>query len=157
VFTGGCSPFSRAAGYGIQIAALPNGKKKGDSLIADSIAAVPGCDFRGPTAHIKSVLNYNHVDSCSGFIFQTKFDKKVFNTPKGKEAFKTLAKAFFGGGGQQYTVNVVNPEDLIDAKIHPERHRDLIVRVGGYSDYFVNLDEGLQDNVIARTVTDMGV
>ncbi|MBQ6263538.1 MAG: hypothetical protein IJK58_08510 [Clostridia bacterium] len=157
VFTGGCSPFSRAADYGRQIAALPNGKKKGDTLIADSIAAVPGCDFCGPTAHIKSVLNYNHVDSCSGFIFQTKFDKKLFDTPKGKEAFKTLAKTFFGGGGQQYTVNVVNPEDLLDAKIHPEKHRDLIVRVGGYSDYFVNLDEGLQDNVIARTFVDMGV
>ncbi|MBQ7474962.1 MAG: hypothetical protein IJS78_03475 [Clostridia bacterium] len=157
VFTGGCSPFSRAAGYGIRIAALPNGKKKGESLIADSIAAVPGCDTCGPTAHIKSVLNYNHVDSCSGFIFQTKFDKKVFNTPKGKEAFKTLAKAFFAGGGQQYTVNVVNPADLLDAKVHPERHRDLIVRVGGYSDYFVNLEEGLQDNVIARSIVDMGV
>ena len=157
IFTGGCSPFSRAAGYGSQIAALPNGKKKGDSLIADSIAAVPGCDMRGPTSHIKSALKYNHIDSCSGFIFMNKFDKKIFDTPKGKEAFKTLAKAFFAGGGQQYTVTVVNPEDLLDAKVHPDRHRDLIVRVGGYSDYFVNLEEGLQDNVIARTFVDMGV
>ncbi len=157
VFTGGCSPFSRAADYGRRIAALPNGKKKGDPLIADSIAAVPGCDMRGPTSHIKSALKYNHVDSCSGFIFQMKFDKKIFCTPKGKEAFKTLAKAFFAGGGQQYTVTVVNPEDLLDAKIHPDKHKDLIVRVGGYSDYFVNLEEGLQDNVIARTYIDMGV
>ncbi|MBR6290461.1 MAG: hypothetical protein IKR53_03370 [Clostridia bacterium] len=157
VFTGGCSPFSRAAGYGRQIAALPNGKKKGDPLIADSIAAVPGCDMNGPTAHIKSALRYCHEEACSGFIFMNKFDKKIFDTPKGKEAFKALAKTFFAGGGQQYTVTVVNPEDLLDAKVHPERHRDLIVRVGGYSDYFVNLDEGLQDNVIARTFIDMGV
>ena len=157
VFTGGCSPFSRAADYGRRIAALPNGKKRGESLIADSIAAVPGCDVCGPTAHIKSALKYNHVDSCSGFIFMNKFDKKIFDTPKGKEAFKHLAKAFFAGGGQQYTVTVVNPEDLLDAKKHPERHRDLIVRVGGYSDYFVNLEEGLQDNVIARSYIDMGV
>ncbi|MBQ7474961.1 MAG: hypothetical protein IJS78_03470 [Clostridia bacterium] len=157
VFTGGCSPDDRAAGYGSRIAALPNGKKKGEPLIADSIAAVPGCDVRGPTSHINSVLKYDHRNCCSGFIFQMKFDKKVFCTPKGKEAFKHLAKAYFAGGGQQYTATVVSPEDLLDAKIHPERHRDLIVRVGGFSGYFVELDEGLQDNVIARTFIDMGV
>ena len=66
-----------------------------------------------------------------------------------------LAKAFFAGGGQQYTVTVVSPEDLIDAKEHPENHRNLIVRVGGYSDYFTNLTPELQDNVIKRTFMDV--
>lgn len=59
------------------------------------------------------------------------------------------------GGGQQYTVTVVSPEDLIDAKKHPENHRNLIVRVGGYSDYFTNLSDELQDNVIERTFAEM--
>ena len=72
----------------------------------------------------------------------------------GKSAFKALAKAYFAGGGQQYTVTVVSPEDLLDAKIHPEKHSNLIVRVGGYSDYFVNIGEALQDNVIKRTFMD---
>ena len=151
VFTGGCSTFSRAANYGRRTAALPNGKRKGEPLLADSIAATPGRDTNGPTALIKSVLRYNHTDACSGFVFQNKFEKKIFNTEKGKAAFIALAKAYFAGGGQQYTVTVVSPEDLLDAKVHPENHRNLIVRVGGYSDYFVNLDEGLQDNVIERT------
>jgi len=151
VFTGGCSTFSRAADYGRATGALPNGKKKGEPLLADSIAATPGRDVNGPTAQIKSALKYNHNDACSGFVFQNKFDKKIFNTEKGKASFIALAKAYFGGGGQQYTITVVSPEDLLDAKIHPENHRDLIVRVGGYSDYFVNLNEGLQDNVIERT------
>ena len=81
-----------------------------------------------------------------------KFEKKMFNTEKGKASFIALAKAYFAGGGQQYTVTVVSPEELLDAKIHPENHRNLIVRVGGYSDYFVNIGEELQNNVIERTL-----
>lgn len=154
VFTGGCSTFNRAAGYGMKTAALPNGKLKGEPLLADSIAATPGRDTNGPTAQIKSVLKYNHTDACSGFVFQNKFEKKMFNSEKGKASFIALAKAFFAGGGQQYTITVVSPEDLIDAKEHPENHRSLIVRVGGYSDYFTSLTEELQDNVIERTYMD---
>lgn len=152
VFTGGCSTYTRAANYGRQTAALPNGKLRGEPLLADSIAATPGRDTNGPTAQIKSVLRYNHTDACSGFVFQNKFEKKLFNTPKGKQTFISLAKAFFAGGGQQFTVTVISPEDLLAAKAHPENYGNLIVRVGGYSDYFVNLDEGLQDNVIKRTI-----
>ena len=155
VFTGGCSTFNRAANYGRQTAALPNGKLKGEPLLADSIAATPGRDTNGPTAQIKSVLKYNHIDACSGFVFQNKFEKKMFDCEKGKASFIALAKAFFAGGGQQYTVTVVSPEDLLDAKVHPENHRNLIVRVGGYSDYFVNIGEELQNNVIERTFTDI--
>ena len=155
IYTGGCSTFNRAAGYGMQTAALPNGKRKGEPLLADSIAATPGRDTNGPTAQIKSVLKYNHADGCSGFVFQNKFEKKMFASEKGKASFIALAKAYFSGGGQQYTVTVVSPEDLLDAKKNPENHRNLIVRVGGYSDYFVNLNTELQDNVIERTFMDI--
>ena len=151
VFTGGCSTYNRAARYGRQTAALPNGKRRGEPLLADSIAATPGRDTNGPTALINSVLRYHHTDACSGFVFQNKFEKKMFGSQTGKAAFIALAKAFFAGGGQQYTVTVVSPEELLDAREHPENHRDLIVRVGGYSDYFVNLEPALQDNVIERT------
>ena len=155
IFTGGCSTFNRAAGYGQRTAALPNGKLKGEALLADSIAATPGRDTNGPTAQMRSVLRFNHTDACSGFVFQNKFDKKMFKSEKGKISFIALAKAYFLGGGQQYTVTVVSPEDLLDAKVHPENHRNLIVRVGGYSDYFVNLGDDLQNNVIERTFAEM--
>ncbi len=151
VYMGGCSTFNRGAGYGRKIAALPNGKRKGAPMLADSIGAVPGCDVKGPTALLKSALRYNHLDSGSGFLLQVKFDKKLFNTEKGMNSFINLAKAYFAGGGQNFTVNVVSQEELLDAKKNPNAHRDLIVRVGGYSDYFVNLEEGLQDNIIARS------
>ena len=155
VFTGGCSTFNRAAGYGRRTAALPNGKRKGEPLLADSIAATPGRDTNGPTAQIKSCLRYNHADACSGFVFQNKFEKKMFLSEKGKASFIALAKAYFAGGGQQYTITVVSAEDLLDAKAHPENHGNLIVRVGGYSDYFVNLDGELQNSVIERTLMQM--
>jgi formate C-acetyltransferase len=155
VFTGGCSTFNRAAGYGMKTAALPNGKRKGEPLLADSIAATPGRDVNGPTAHIKSVLRYHHTDACSGFVFQNKFEKKMFDSDKGKASFIALAKSYFAGGGQQYTITVVSPEELLDAKVHPENHGNLIVRVGGYSDYFINLGDELQNNVIERTFMGM--
>ena len=155
VFTGGCSTFNRAANYGRQTGALPNGKLKGEPLLADSIAATPGRDTKGPTAQIKSVLKYNHTNACSGFVFQNKFEKKLFNTDKGKASFVALAKAFFAGGGQQYTITVVSPEELLDAKEHPENHGNLIVRVGGYSDYFINIGDELQNSVIKRTLMGM--
>lgn len=153
VFTGGCSPYNRVARYGRCTAALPNGKRKGEPLLADSIGATPGRDTNGPTALMKSVLRFRHTDACSGFVFQNKFEKKLFCSPEGKKAFIALAKAYFAGGGQQYTITVVSPEELLDAKVHPENHRDLIVRVGGYSEYFVNLDADLQDNIVERSFT----
>jgi len=152
VYAGGCSPFNRAANHAKCVGALPNGKRKGSPMFADCLGAVPGCDTKGPTALIKSALGYDQVNAGSGDVFQVKFDKKIFDTDKGKESFITLAKAYFAGGGQQFTVSVVSPEELLDAQNNPDRHRDLIVRVGGYSDYFVNISPELQENVIKRTL-----
>ncbi len=150
-YSGGCSPFNRAASYGHGVGAGANGRHCCDPLIADSIGAVPGRDAEGPTALLDSVLHLPHHLAGSGFILNVKFDKAIFRTEAGMENFLALWKTFFASGGQQLSVTVVSPEELRDAKIHPENHRDLIVRVGGYSDYFVNLSGDLQDNVIART------
>ena len=150
-YGGGCSPFNRAASYGKTTGALPNGRKKGEPMFSDSIGAEPGHDTKGPTALLKSCLTFDHTLPTSGFILNIKFDKALFNTNKGQDAFLALYHAYFGGGGQQLSVTVVSREELLDAQFHPENHRNLIVRVGGYSDYFVNLPVDLQENVIART------
>ncbi len=150
-FGGGCSTFQRAAAYGIMHGALPNGKKKGETLFADSIAATPGCDKNGPTAVINSVLNADQTWCISGNVMQMKFTKNLFATDHGTDAFIALAKAYFAGGGQQVSINVLSREELLDAQKHPENHKNLIVRVGGYSDYFVKLSPELQANVLART------
>lgn len=153
-FSGGCSPFNRVAKYGNAVEALPNGKKAGD-VYGDSIGATPGEDVNGPTALLQSCLKFDHTLPASGFILNVKFDKKLFSTEKGQAGFIALWKAYFEGKGQQLSVTVVSREELLDAKVNPDAHRDLIVRVGGYSEYFVNLGDELQDNVIARTDYDL--
>lgn len=150
-FSGGCSPFNRAAGNGRHAGALPSGKKRGESMYADSIGAVPGKDINGPTALLKSCLRFNHKLPGSGFILNIKFSKNAFNTETGMKSFIDLWKTYFSNCGQQLSVTVVNRDELLDAQVNPDEHRNLIVRVGGYSEYFVNLPEDLQENVIART------
>lgn len=151
-FGGGCSPYNRAAENGRLTGALPNGRKRRELLFADSIGAEPGKDKTGPTAALNSCLKYNQKKATSGFVLNIKFDKKMFAAKKGQEAFLDLVKTYFENGGQQISVNVLSREELLDAKIHPENHQNLIVRVGGYSDYFNNLSPGLQDNIIQRTM-----
>lgn len=150
-YSGGCSPFNRAPSYGKTLGALPNGKKRDEVLIADSIGATPGCDTHGPTALLNSCLKFDHTLAGSGFILNIKFDRALFNSEAGEESFLAVYRSYFGRMGQQLSVTVVSPAELLDARKHPENHRDLIVRVGGYSEYFTNLPPELQENVIART------
>ena len=151
-YSGGCSPFVDAPKCGESLGALPNGLKKEERLIADSIGATPGCDVNGPTALLNSCLGFDHTLPGSGFILNLKFDRSIFNSEIGKAAFIALWKNYFDRKGQMITATVVSADELIDAQKNPENHKDLIVRVGGYCDYFVNISKGLQDNVIARTV-----
>lgn len=147
----GCSTFNRAANYGSHVGAMPNGKRKFDPLLADSIGATPGRDKVGPTALLNSVLKCNQYLATSGNVLQMKFSKNQFASPEGKAAFMALAKTYFSRGGQTLQINVVSRDELLDAKIHPENHENLIVRVGGFSAYFTRLDGDLQDNIIQRT------
>ena len=151
----GCSTFQRAARYGESVGALPNGKHRDETTLADSIGAVPGCDTNGPTALLNSVLKCNQFLATSGNVLQMKFPKNQFNTERGLNSFIALAKTYFRMGGQTLQVNVLNADELKQAKIEPEKFKNLIVRVGGYSTYFVQLSEGLQDNIIKRTEQEM--
>ena len=154
-FSGGCSPFVRAAQNGRAVGALPNGKKFDEYLYGDSIGATPGRDVNGPTALLASCLAFDHTLPTSGFILNLRFDKNLFDTEKGIDGFLALYHAYFDNKGQQLSVTVLNREDLLDAMENPDAHRGLIVRVGGYSDYFVNLARDLQENIVARTDHDV--
>lgn len=151
VFGVGCSTFHRAPDYGFHCGALPNGKKKGGKLLADSIGATPGNDVNGPTALLNSVMKGNQYLATSGNVLQMKFSKAQFNSPEGRQAFTALTKTYFEKGGQTLQINVVSREDLINAKKNPGEYKNLIVRVGGFSEYFTRLAEPLQDNIIKRT------
>ena len=151
IYTGGCSPFNRVAMYGAKVMAMPNGRLGSDTILADSIGAVPGEDANGVTALLNSALKYNHSLAGSGFVLNLKFDKSLFEKARGYQAVKNLLKTYFANGGQQISPTVVSPEELKDALIHPEKHKNLIVRVGGYSDYFVKLTPELQKNIVQRS------
>jgi len=152
IYGGGLSTFNRTAAFGVWAGASANGRHKGDIMISDSLGAVPGCDMNGPTALIRSALAYDHRLAKSGFVFQMKFEKELFASPKGQESALALIKAYFAGGGQQMSINVLDSAELLDAMEHPENHQNLVVRVGGYSDIFVNLPIGLRQNIINRTM-----
>ncbi len=151
VFGVGCSTFHRAPDYGFHLGALPNGKKKGGKLLADSIGATPGNDVNGPTALLKSVMRGNQYLATSGNVLQIKFAKSQFCTEEGRKAFTALTKTYFRNGGQTLQINVLSREDLINAQKNPDEYKNLIVRVGGFSEYFTRLDEPLQNNIIKRT------
>ena len=97
------------------------------------------------------MMCYKQTEACSGFVTQMKFDKKLFNTEKGIETFIQLAKTYFAAGGQQLSINVLDRATLLAAQENPDAYRSLVVRVGGYSDYFCNLSKDLQQNVIDRS------
>lgn len=151
VFGVGCSTFHRAPDYGYHLGALPNGKKKDEKLLADSIGATPGNDVNGPTALLKSVMKGNRYLATSGNVLQMKFSKAQFISPEGRNAFTAIVKTYFRNGGQTLQINVLSREDLLNAQKTPDEYKNLIVRVGGFSEYFICLDGPLQDNIIRRT------
>lgn len=108
-------------------------------------------DKNGPTALLNSVLKGNQYLATSGNVLQVKFSKAQFNTTAGQETFISLAKTYFRLGGQTLQINVISKEELLDAVAHPEKHENLIVRVGGFSEYFNKPAPLLQENVIRRT------
>lgn len=152
IYGGGLSTFNRTGRYGSTLGATAAGHHAGDPNLADSIGAVPGCDVNGPTSLVKSALAYDHRLAKSGFVLQLKFDKALFNSEAGLSSFLSLWKTYFSGGGQQLSINVLSQGELLEAQKNPDAYGNLIVRVGGYSDYFVKLPVALQNNIIQRTM-----
>jgi formate C-acetyltransferase len=100
---------------------------------------------------MKSVAQLDHGLCYNGTLYNMKFMPHSFDTEAGRKRFIGLVDAYFELGGLHVQFNVVDRETLEDAKANPQLHRDLIVRVAGYSAYFIELDPFVQDEVIART------
>jgi len=136
--------------FGKQTGATPDGRRALTPL-ADSMGAVQGRDRNGPTALLCSVNRLDFVPANGGMVLNLKFSPSAVRGAQGAEKLCDLLETYLRNGGFQVQVNVVDKETLIDAKRHPERWRGLVVRVGGYCDYFTALDPALQDELIART------
>ena len=134
--------------FGEVTGALPNGRKAGIPL-SDGISPTQGADRKGPTAVIKSASKIDHSVT-GGTLLNMKFSPQMFQEGN-VENLMALIRTYFKMGGHHIQFNIIDAETLRDAQKHPEKHRDLIVRVAGYSDYFVGLGEGLQNEIINRT------
>ncbi len=135
---------------GKQTGATPDGRRAGTAL-ADSMGAAQGRDVNGPTAVVRSVNRLNFVPANGGMVLNLKFSPSAVKGPEGPEKLRALLETYLQNGGFQVQVNVVGRETLLEAKAHPEQWRGLVVRVGGYADYFTALDPVLQDEIIARS------
>ncbi len=129
--------------------ATPDGRKAGFPL-GDGSGAAQGREQNGPTASVLSTTKWDHTPFLGGVALNMKFSKKMFSE-ESVEKLMGLIKVYIARGGFEMQINVVDKETLIKAKEHPETAADLVVRIGGYSDYFVRLSENMQNEVILRT------
>ena len=135
--------------FGSKTGATPDGRRALEPL-SDGISPVQGADRKGPTAVMKSASKMDHSRT-GGTLLNQKFTPKLLEGEEGIENLAQLVRTYFKLGGHHVQFNVVTAETLRKAQAEPEKYRDLIVRVAGYSDYFCDLTKGLQDEIIART------
>jgi formate C-acetyltransferase len=135
--------------FGSMVGATPDGRKAGKPL-SEGVSPVQGADRRGPTAVFKSVSKMDHVRT-GGTLLNQKFSPRLLADEESLDKFVKLIKAYCRLGGHHVQFNVVDARTLREAQEHPDEHRDLIVRVAGYSDYFCDIGRALQDEIIERT------
>ncbi len=134
--------------FGSVIGATPEGRKEGLPL-SEGISPVQGADRSGPTAVIRSAGKMDQLRT-GGTLLNQRFAAQVLEG-EGLEKFVSLIRSYFRLDGHHIQFNVVDADTLRAAQTEPEKHRDLIVRVAGYSDYFNHLNRKLQDEIISRT------
>lgn len=135
--------------FGSVIGALPDGRKAGVPL-SEGISPVQGADRNGPTAVLKSAAKIDHLRT-GGTLLNQKFTPQVLESEASLKKLGHLIRSYFKMDGHHIQFNVVTADTLRKAQKNPEKYRDLIVRVAGYSDYFVDLGEDLQNEIIERS------
>ena len=135
--------------FGSVIGATPDGRRARQPL-SEGISPVQGADRRGPTAVIKSVAKMDHLRT-GGTLLNQKFTPQLLKDDDALNKLVHLVRTYFKLDGHHIQFNVVDAATLRAAQKNPEQYRSLIVRVAGYSDYFCDLGQALQDEIIART------
>jgi len=142
-------PTTAHIALGKMTAATPDGRRAGVWL-SEGISPVQGHDRKGPTAAAKSVGKLDHA-RCNGNLLNMKINPQVLQTEEDLHKFAGLIRGYFDQGGHHVQFNVIDAETLRDAQKCPEQYRNLLIRVAGYSDYFVLLSKDIQDEIISRT------
>ncbi len=148
---GGTSSISANVGQGMGTFATPDGRKAWEPL-AEGCSPAHNCDKSGPTAVFKTVSKLPTEKITGGVLLNQKMTPTMIATEENKQKLEMLISAFFNRlHGYHVQYNIVSKETLIDAQKHPEKHKDLIVRVAGYSAFFNVLSKKTQDDIIGRT------
>ena len=135
--------------FGTRTGATPDGRCAGFPL-GDGSGPCQGRELKGPTASILSSTKWDHSRLIGGVAVNMKFSKSALGA-KSLDVMQSLVKAFMARGGFEMQINVTDKELLEKARANPAEYRDLVVRIGGYSDYFTKLSPKMQEEVILRT------
>ena len=136
---------------GLGVGALPNGRKALEPLNDGALSPMRGVDKNGPTAVIRSACNSNYDNVCYAAVLNQKFSSSILQSEESIDKLIAYTNAYMGAGGSHIQYNILDTEQLKDAKEHPANYPDLIVRIGGFSAYFVQLSPAIQDDVIFRS------
>ena len=153
-YCGGTFTMTAHLYYGGMTMATPDGRKKGDPL-ADAISPRQGFDKNGPTAYIRSAAKLPHANLWNGDQLNIRFSPTSVQGDEGTTKLKNLIQTYFDLSGMQVQFNVVGTEQLYDAQEKPDEYKNLVVRIAGFSAYFVELDKQMQDDFITRTEQSM--
>ncbi|MFC1928252.1 pyruvate formate lyase family protein, partial [Chloroflexota bacterium] len=136
---------------GKYVGALPDGRKAWEATADANMSPVQGRDVKGPTAILLSATKVNQLEYAMNTVLNMKIMPAVVRSREGIKKLLSLIKTYFDRGGWHVQFNMIDREVLLDAQKHPEQYRQLMVRVGGYSAYFVELTKEVQDEIIGRT------
>lgn len=137
--------------FGAVTGALPNGRKAGEPLADGFLSPAQGLDLNGPTAVFNSASKVNHVENSTGALMNMKFERKLFSSKENIAKLAAMVENFFLRGGFHIQINILDRETLLNAQKNPEKYANLMVRVAGYSAFFVDLPRNVQDEIMART------
>ena len=149
-WSAGLYPVTMNTIFGWGTWATPDGRKKGMPL-SDGISPVQGMDKSGPIACLNSVLHFDQSEFANGTLLNMKFHPTALKGAEGDMKLEALMKTYFDRGGMEMQLNVVDADTLRKAQEHPEDYKDLVVRVAGFSAYFVEVFKDCQDDLIRRT------
>jgi choline trimethylamine-lyase len=136
---------------GRQVGATPEGRRAGEPFAEGGISPHQGRNTSGPTATLRSVAKLDHTKMSGGSVLNMKFNPEALVGADKKEKFLSMLRMYCETGGFHVQFNIVDAKTLRDAQKHPEKYRDMLVRVATYSAKFVELSLRMQDDIIART------
>lgn len=149
-YTAGLWPVAANVVMGLVTGATLDGRKAEEPL-AEGISPQQGLDKNGPTSVLKSASALDQFSCHNGTLLNLKFHPNTVRGTEGTEKLRSLIQTYFDMKGMHLQYNVVSADTLRDAQKHPDQYKDLVVRVAGYSAFFVELWKDLQDDIIART------